>query len=213
MRTAAASAISIAHLAREDVRTLGIMGAGHQAPFQLRAAVEQRAFERVVAWSPHRRILPTLAAAADDAGLSFAALTAEEVAAHADVVVTITSAFEPLVMADWIRPGTHLACMGTDTGGKQEVDPVLPAKATEFADEIAQSVSIGEAQHAIAEGRIAESDIVPIGAAIDGAHAGRQSDDEITLFGSTGVGLQDLAVADVALRRAADCGGVPRVGL
>jgi len=203
LRTAAASAVSIAHLARKDAKVLGMIGAGHQAGFQLRAAAERRDFGKVVAWNPHPEMLPRLGAVAADAGLPFEAVSAREVCARADVIITITSAFEPLLMRDWIGPGTHLACMGTDTKGKQEVDPALVAAATVFTDEIAQSVAIGEAQHAIAAGLISEADIVPIGAAIDGAHPGRTTDDEITLFDGTGVGLQDLAVADVAAERAA----------
>ncbi len=213
IRTGAASAVSIAQLARRDARVLGIVGAGHQAPFQLRAAAEQRDFERVVAWSPHRRTLPELAQVAAEAGLPFEAVGAEELAAQADVIVTITSSFAPLLKADWIRPGTHLACMGTDTRGKQEVEPALLAAASVFTDEVAQSVSIGEAQHAIAAGTIAESAITPIGAVIDGTHPGRSSDAEITLFDGTGVGLQDLAVADLALRRSAGQGGIAFVDL
>ncbi len=206
VRTAASSSVSIAHLARRDARVLGMIGAGHQAQFQLRAAAEQRDFEKVVAWNPHPDMLPRLAAVAEDIGLPFEAVSAEEVGAQADVIITITSAFEPLLMADWIRPGTHLACMGTDTKGKQEVDAGLVAKATVFTDEIAQSIAIGEAQHAIAAGQISETDITPIGAVINGAHPGRSSDDQITLFDGTGVGLQDLAVADVAARAAAGPG-------
>ena len=85
--------------------------------------------------------------------------------------------------------------MGTDTKGKQEVEAALLAKVTVFTDEVAQSISIGEAQHAIAAGLITESDVHQIGAVINGTHAGRTSDDEITMFDGTGVGLQDLAVA------------------
>ncbi len=204
IRTGAASAVSIARLARKDARVLGIVGAGHQAPFQLRAAAEQRDFERVVAWSPHRRTLPELAKVAQEACLPFEAVgAAEDIAVRADVIVTITSSFAPLLKADWIRPGTHLACMGTDTRGKQEVEPALLAAAAVFTDEVGQSVTIGEAQHAVAERLIAEEAIVPLGAVIGGAHPGRSSDEEITLFDGTGVGLQDLAVADIALRRSA----------
>ncbi|MEM9028104.1 MAG: iminosuccinate reductase BhcD [Pseudomonadota bacterium] len=206
VRTAASSSVSIAHLARQDARVLGMVGAGHQAQFQLRAAAEQRAFDKVVAWNPHPEMLPKLAAVAEDIGLPFEAVSAEEVGAQSDVIITITSAFEPLLMADWIKPGTHIACMGTDTKSKQEVDAALLAKATVFADELAQSVSIGEAQHAISTGLIAEADITPIGDVINGTHGGRASEDEITLFDGTGVGLQDLAVADVAARAAATSG-------
>jgi ornithine cyclodeaminase len=95
--------------------------------------------------------------------------------------------------------------MGTDTKGKQEVEAELVAKALVFTDEVAQSVSIGECQHAIAAGLIAESAINELGAVINGTHPGRGSDDEITLFDGTGVGLQDLAVAatvvDLAIAR------------
>ncbi|MEM7777943.1 MAG: iminosuccinate reductase BhcD [Pseudomonadota bacterium] len=206
VRTAASSSVSIAHLARQDARVLGMIGAGHQAQFQLRAAAEQRAFDKVVAWNPHPEMLPKLAAVAEDIGLPFEAVSAEEVGAQSDVIITITSAFEALLMADWIKPGTHIACMGTDTKGKQEVDAALLVKATVFADELAQSVSIGEAQHAISTGLISEADITPIGDVINETHGGRTSEDEITLFDGTGVGLQDLAVADVAARAAATSG-------
>jgi ornithine cyclodeaminase len=188
-------------------------GAGHQSTFQLRAAARQRAFEKVVAWNPHPDMLPKLATVAAELGLPFEAVEREALGAEADVIITITSAFEPLMMRDWIKPGTHIACMGTDTKGKQEVDAKLLAAATVFTDEVAQSVSIGEAQHAVAAGLIHESDIVSLGAVINGTHPGRVSADEITLFDGTGVGLQDLAVAHVAMRAAQAQGLGSRVTL
>jgi len=183
-----------------------MVGAGHQSTFQLHAAAEQRDFNKVVAWNPHPEMLPNLEKVAAELGLPFEGVSREELGAQADVIITITSAFEPLLMADWIKPGTHIACMGTDTKGKQEVDANLVAAATVFTDEVAQSVSLGEAQHAFGAGLISEADITPIGAVINGAHAGRTSDDEITLFDGTGVGLQDLAVASVATDLAAERG-------
>ncbi|ARE83721.1 Delta(1)-pyrroline-2-carboxylate reductase [Roseovarius mucosus] len=213
IRTAASSSVSIAHLARKDAKVLGMVGAGHQSAFQLRAAVEQRPFEKVVAWNPHPDMLPRLGAVAKELGLEFEAVTQEELGAQADVIITITSAFEPLMMADWVKPGTHIACMGTDTKGKQEVDPALFARATVFADEIAQSITIGEAQHAVGKGLIAEGDITPIGAVINGTHAGRSNAEEITLFDGTGVGLQDLAVASVAAKLAREQGLVTPITL
>ena len=206
LRTAAASSVSIKHLARRDAKVLGMVGAGHQSHFQLRAAVKQRAFEKVVAWNYHPEMLPRLAATAAEIGLPFEAVSLEQLGAQADVIITITSAFAPSLMDANVRPGTHLACMGTDTKGKQEVQAALLARATVFADEVAQSVGIGEAQHAVAEGLIAEADIVPIGAVINGAHPGRTSAGEITLFDGTGVGLQDLAVAAAAVRLAIERG-------
>ena len=213
VRTAASSSVSIAHLARKDAKVLGMVGAGHQSSFQLRAAAEQRDFEKVVAWNPHPDMLPRLAAVAEELGLDFEAVTQEELGAQADVIITITSAFEPLMMKDWVKPGTHIACMGTDTKGKQEVDPTLLAEATVFADEIAQSITIGEAQHAIGAGLMAEGDITPIGDVINATHLGRSNDTEITLFDGTGVGLQDLAVASVAAREAEAQGKASRIAL
>ncbi|MGB0943226.1 MAG: iminosuccinate reductase BhcD [Marinomonas sp.] len=198
VRTAASSAVSIAHLARKDSKVLGMVGAGHQSTFQLRAAVEQRDFEKVVAWNFHPDMLPNLEKVCVELGLPFEAVSREELGAQADVIITITSAFESLMQKDWIKPGTHIACMGTDTKGKQEVDADLLAAATVFTDEVAQSISLGEAQHAIESGLIQISDITPIGEVINGTHQGRTSEDEITLFDGTGVGLQDLAVASAA---------------
>jgi len=212
VRTAASSAVSIAHLARKDAKVLGMVGAGHQSTFQLRAAMRQRAFEKVVAWNPHQDMIPRLAAVAEELGVAFEAVDRDQLGAESDVIITITSAFEPLMMRGQIKPGTHIACMGTDTVGKQEVDPQILADARVFTDEIAQSISLGEAQHAISAGLITAEAITPIGAVINGA-PGRTSDTEITLFDGTGVGLQDLAVAAAAARLADEQGRASRVRL
>ncbi len=206
VRTAASAAISINCLARPDARILGIIGAGHQAPFQLRAAAAQREFEKIVGWNLHPEHLSRLQQVADEAGLPFEALSAQGVCASADVIITITSSFEALLKKQWIRPGTHLACMGTDTRGKQEVEAELVASASVFTDEVAQSISIGEAQHAFEAGTLAADRITVIGEVINGTHPGRTSSEEVTLFDGTGVGLQDLAVAAVAADKAKAAG-------
>lgn len=204
LRTAAASSVSIKHLARPDARVIGMIGAGHQSTFQLRAALEQRQFEKVIGWNYHPDMLPNIQKVADEAGLPFEAVTLDGMQ-QADVVISITSAFAPSLKADHVSPGCHIACMGTDTKGKQEVEAALIAKSTVFTDEVAQSISIGEAQHAIADGLITPDNITELGAVINGTHAGRSSDTEITIFDGTGVGLQDLAVAakvvDLAVKR------------
>ncbi|WP_065328482.1 iminosuccinate reductase BhcD [Tritonibacter mobilis] len=193
-RTAAASSVSIKHLAREDAKVIGMIGAGHQAKFQLRAALEQRDFDKVIGWNLHPEMLQNLEEVATEAGLPFEAVELDGMRA-ADVIISITSSFDAILQADQVSPGTHIACMGTDTKGKQEVDPQLLVRATVFTDEVAQSTSIGEAQHAVAQGLIAEADVAQLGAVINGAHPGRSSAEQITLFDGTGVGLQDLAVA------------------
>jgi ornithine cyclodeaminase len=202
LRTAAASAISIKYLARSDAKVLGMVGAGHQSAFQMRAAVHQRAFEKVLGWNYHPDMLSRLEETAAELGLPYESVELDRLGAEADVIVSITSSPKGSLLDAHVRPGTHLACMGTDTKGKQEVDPAILGRATVFTDEVAQSVALGEAQHAVAQGLLAEGDIVEIGKVIDGAHAGRTSAEEITLFDGTGVGLQDLAVAAAVVERA-----------
>ena len=205
LRTAAASSVSIKHLAREDAKVIGMIGAGHQAAFQLRAALEQRDFEKVIGWNLHPEMLPNLARVADEAGLPFEPVELDGMV-EADVIISITSSFDAILGADQVSPGTHLAAMGTDTKGKQELAPELLARARVFTDEVAQSISIGEAQHAVASGLLAAGDIAQIGAVINGTDPGRQSADDITLFDGTGVGLQDLAVAARVVSMAIDQG-------
>lgn len=201
LRTAAAQAISVDRLARADARVLGIVGAGHQAGFQLRAAARVRRFDRVIAWNRNPENLGRLREIAAELGLPFEAVPLTRMR-EADVIVTITSAPVASLLSAHVSAGTHLACMGTDTVGKQEVEPALVARAQVFSDEVAQSVTIGEAQHAVAAGMIAATKITPLGNVITGAHSGRRSAEEVTLFDGTGVGLQDLAVAAMAVTRA-----------
>ncbi|MEY2955435.1 MAG: hypothetical protein RL123_163, partial [Pseudomonadota bacterium] len=174
LRTAAASALALDLLARPDARVLGMVGAGHQAAFQLRAAARVRRFERVVAWNYHPEMLPRLGAVAAELGLPFQAVDLPTLGAEADAIITITSSFAPSLLDAHVRPGTHLSCMGTDTKGKQEVEAALVARARVFADEVAQSVTIGEAQHAVAQGLIAAEAIVPIGDVVTGRDPGRR---------------------------------------
>lgn len=202
LRTAAASAISIKYLARKDAKVLGMIGAGHQSAFQLRAAVQQRKFEKVIGWNLHPDMLSRLEEVAKEEDLPFEAVDLDRLGAESDVIISITSSFAPMLKASQVRAGTHLACMGTDTKGKQEVEAEILAKATVFTDEVAQAITIGESQHAIERGLIREEDIIEIGAVINGTHPGRTSADQITVFDGTGVGLQDLAVASAAVELA-----------
>jgi len=107
VRTAAASSVSIAHLSRPDSKVLGMVGAGHQAGFQLRAAAEQRSFDKVVAWNYHPEMLDGLGKIAEDIGLKFERVEQEQLGAEADVIISITSAHDALMKKEWIKPGTH----------------------------------------------------------------------------------------------------------
>lgn len=206
LRTAAASAVSIKHLAPKTAKVLGMIGAGHQSTFQMRAAVEQRDFEKVIGWNYHPEMLTRLADLATELGLPFESVELDQLGAQADVIISITSAFAPSLLDAHVSGPTHIACMGTDTKGKQEVEAALLARATVFTDEVAQAISIGECQHAVADGSLQVADIIELGAVINGSHRGRQSDTEITLFDGTGVGLQDLAVASRVVELAIENG-------
>lgn len=213
VRTAAASAISINYLARTDARIIGMIGAGHQSAFQLNAALKQRNFEKVIAWNLNPEHLHRLGDVAEQHGIPFEPVDRETLGRQADVIITITSCHEPLLMREWISAGTHIACMGTDTRGKQEVDPGLVASAKVFTDEIAQSATIGEAQHAIARELISSQDITTLGQVINGDHPGREDERQITLFDGTGVGLQDLAVATKVVELAIQAGTAQQIDL
>jgi ornithine cyclodeaminase len=206
LRTAAASAVSIRHLAPTGAKVLGMIGAGHQSAFQMRAAAAQRDFERVIGWNYHPEMLSRLEETAKELGLPFEAVDLDRLGEEADVIISITSSFDAILKDAQVKGGTHLACMGTDTKGKQEVEATLLMRARVFTDEIAQSVSIGEAQHAVAGAGLTDADITEIGAVIEGMSPGRQSDNEVTLFDGTGVGLQDLAVAAKAVELAKERG-------
>jgi len=210
LRTAAASAVSIHYLAPKGARVLGMIGAGHQSAFQMRAAARAAQFEKVIGWNPHPEMLGRLADTAAELGLTFEAVDLPTLGAEADVIISITSSFAPLLMDEHVKGPTHIAAMGTDTKGKQELDPALVARARLFTDEVAQSVTIGEFQHAIASGLIAEEAITRIGAVVNGTDPGR-GDAEVTIFDGTGVGLQDLAVAQAVVRLAQERGLAQKV--
>ena len=195
LRTAAASAVSIDRLAIKEPSTLGVVGTGHQSVFQLEAALRVRSFDEIVIWNRSHRDLTKHRKVAEFYGVSLREADLEVVVRSAQVIITITSCFEQLFPDEWVGRGTHVAAMGTDTKGKQELDPRLTQRALRFTDEIVQSKTIGEFQHLTTD-----VDITPIGAVIAGTAMGRTHDDQVTVFDGTGVGLQDLACAQAVVK-------------
>ena len=125
----------------------------------------------------------------------------------ADVVVTVTPAREPLVKDEWIAPGTHIAALGADKGGDQELDPRILQRARIFVRRFRQCRTDGEINVPLAKGLIREQDIAgEIGEVVTGKKPGRRSDDEITLFDSTGIALQDSATVPLEYERAVAAG-------
>ena len=199
LRTAAASALSIKYLARPESSTLAIVGTGGQAEYQIRAALPHGRFERILVAGRTAANAAALVQKLDDLEQDCHVVSIEEACRGADVLITIALSFAPLVMSDWISAGTHVACMGTDTRGKQELDPALVGRALCFGDAPDQNARLGEYQHAVSAGLLEESQIVPLGKVMIGEHGGRSSAQDVTLFDSTGMGLQDLAAARLAL--------------
>lgn len=207
VRTGAASALATRALSRADATVLGIIGTGGQSVHQLRATAKVRGLTRVHAWDPMPENVARFAAAVTALGLDYVAETSPQaVAEAAEIIITVTPSQKPILLKDWIRPGTHISAMGADTKGKQELDPALVAAARLFVDEAAQAISIGECQHAYAQGMIGAADLTALGEVLGGRAEGRRSETEITLFDGTGVALQDLVVADLAMRRAMETG-------
>ena len=204
LRTAAATAAAARVLARSDASVAAICGCGAQALPQLLAL---------------RGVLPIVRAVVHDVDAGCAARFAHEVAASlglpitvaaspaeaaavADVVITCTPSREPLLRRAEVRPGTFVAAVGADAPEKRELAADLVGSARVVVDSVAQCAEIGELHHALAEGAIGAGDAVELGAVLAGIRSGRQTREEVAIFDSTGVALEDVAAAAAAYERA-----------
>ncbi len=210
MRTGAAAAVSAKWMARPDSTRLAIVGAGHMAEGALATCNEVFAWKDVRVWSRSRATLDQFVASQQPKYPGFeirASLDLEAVVRGVDVVVTVTPARGPIVMADWIEPGTHIAALGADKGGDQELDPRILQRARIFVDDIRQCRTDGEINVPLARGLITEGDIAgEIGEVIVGRKPGRTSAAQITVFDSTGIALQDSATVPLEYERALAAG-------
>ena len=203
VRTAAAGAVAARHLAREDARVAGVIGAGVQARLQMAALAKVRPIERILVWA---RDGAKADACADDLGErlgldAIAVSSAERLVLEADVVVTATPAREPLVVADWLHPGLHITAMGSDAPDKNELHPAVLERADLMVcDSRAQCARLGELHHALEHG--IEPATVELGEITSGARPGRTHADQITICDLTGTGVQDTAIALLAYRKA-----------
>ena len=190
-RTAAADAVAADALARPDANVLVIFGAGNQALFECLAIARIRPIEQVLVVARDTAKGEDFVNALRQEGLNATQAKAQDACAQADIVVSATPAREPLFSADWIRPGTHVASMGSDAVGKQELPPALFDRAVLFCDHPAQAVVMGDLQHFGGDA----SRIVALGDVLLGRAEGRTSPDQITVFDSSGIALQDLTIA------------------
>ena len=205
-RTAAASAVSVRHLARADAAVLAILGSGVQARSHLAALSLVRNFTEVRAWSPTPDHLRQFVAAAGPPVR--AAASAAEAVRGADVVVVATSSVVPAIEDAWVSPGTHVVAIGACRPSQQEIDPALVARARLVVDsrEAALAES-GDIVQPIREGRIARDHVLAeLGEVACGLRPGRRDAAEVTLFKSLGLAIEDLVAADLAFRRAKQAG-------
>jgi ornithine cyclodeaminase len=216
VRTALAGAVAARYLAPERVRTVGVIGAGTQGRYQVRALQLVRAFERVLVYdhSPsavdaYVREMPELLGR-DRAGLRPGAPIAvgpadpEILVRESDVVITCTPSHEPILKAAWLHPGLHITAMGADIPEKQELESEVLRRATRLVcDMKTQCFARGEFHHARAAGVLGDDAIVAeLGELTSGRRPGRERADEVTVCALTGVGVQDTAIALLAFGRA-----------
>ena len=203
LRTGLAGAVAARHLAPETVRTVGVLGSGAQARYQVRALRLVRDFERVlVSARDAGRTAAYAAQMSEGLGLPVQATTPEALVRESELVITTTPARSPIVDAAWLHPGLHITAMGADLPGKQELDPQVLRRADRVVcDRREQCLAMGELQHAaeLLEGANAP---IELGELTSGRSPGRQSAEEITVCDLTGTGVQDTAIASLALARA-----------
>lgn len=217
-RTGAAAAIGAKYLARKDSKNLLMCGCGHVAPNLVAAALmllpNLEAVSIVDTLDPNqtpavlKRFTNEVDEILEECGRTRtieiqAATNLQRAVETADVIFTATPSYQPFIQANWVKAGTHLSCIGADMSGKEEIDPSLFAHASVFGDDQEQCFSVGECEIPYQK-CLLSSLHAEIGQAMTGTKPGRQSDQEITIFDSTGIALQDLASSALILEVASD---------
>jgi len=209
LRTGLAGAVAARHLSRRNASVAAVLGTGAQARHQMRGLALVRNLTEVRVWGRHEDRAKALASRmeTEEAMQGIAVRPAdsvEEAVRGAHIVVTTTSSREPILRAAWIAPGTHITAVGSDQPDKQEIEAALVARADRLvADSRPQCLRLGEIHHAVAAGAIGENDIdAELGEIVAGTKPGRSSDEDITLCDLTGLGVQDVASANLILERA-----------
>jgi len=206
VRTAAAGAVAARHLSRPDSRSAAILGAGMQAEMQAQALALVRPVEAFRIWARDPARAAALCERLRGRGLdAVPALGVAEATGGADVIVTTTPATRPILHET--TAGQHVTAMGSDAGHKNEIAPELLARAYYVADRLSQTRVLGELHHAIAAGVVpADRSFPELGQIVAGLAPGRLSPGQITLADLTGTGIQDTAIAALAVTRARAAG-------
>ena len=205
LRTGASGAVSVKALARKNARKITSIGTGNQARMQIRAIREVMKIEEIHAWNHHPE---TLARYKADIESEFdipviMANSKKDAVAQADILITTTRGKGSVVEAGWVKPGTHIVAIGTDQPGKQELEPEIFKGAKVVVDSIAQCIEKGETQHPINAKMMTRRDIhAEIGEILLDKKPGRENDEEVTIFDSTGMAIQDNTTAAKIYRNA-----------
>jgi len=209
-RTAAVSAVAVRHLARADACVLAILGSGVQARSHVEALCGVKSFREVRAWSPapeHLTRFVSEAGALTHPPLR-AAANAKDAVRGADVIVLATSSAVPVIQGDWIASGALIISLGAHEPGMREMDPALTARSRVIVDSRAAArIEAGDIVQGIREGHFTEAHIgAELGEVILGGVAGRRTNEEIVIFKSLGMAVEDVAAAQLVLARAKEHG-------
>lgn len=195
VRTGAAGGVAAKYLARKDSRVLGFIGCGTQARTQFLALREVFEVKEAKCYDINEKSAKSFAEFLEGFGVDCKVTIAEK-ACDCDILITSTPSREPVVKDEWIREGTHINAIGADAPGKQEIEGKLLKRAKIVVDDYEQAKHSGEINVPLSQGVITEGDIyASLGEIVAGKKRGRENDEEITLFDSTGLAIQDIATA------------------
>jgi len=203
MRTGAAGGVAADRLARTDAAVVGMVGIGRQARTQLRAICEVRNIEAVKIADRSDASCERFRDDMKDLGCEITVMDGIRQVCDCDILVTTTPVREPIVADDWILDGTHINAIGADAAGKEELDPEILRRSRIVIDDPAQAFHSGEVNVPLKLGIISEGDIYgTLGEIVAGIKPGRTDDDEITVFDSTGLAIQDVSTANHVYQQA-----------
>lgn len=196
MRTGAAGAIAAKYLSPKQEVVLGVVGTGRQALAQVSAIGQEIMIKEIRVWS--RNPVHAERFSSSTKGIECHSASLERTS-DCDVLVTTTPSKDPIVRSDWVHEGTHINAIGADAPGKEELEPALLSRARVFVDDMVQAVHSGEINVPIKKGLFSQEKIAgTLGEVVIGKK-GRKGPDEITIFDSTGLAIQDLAIAKIAM--------------
>jgi alanine dehydrogenase len=202
MRTGASGAVASKHLAKKEAKTLGVVGAGQQALFQIAAIASVIKLENILVYDVKDESFNKLVTSLKAIGIEIKKASIEEVSKQ-DILTTTTPSREPVIKEGWVLPGTHINAIGADAEGKEELDPVILKKAKIIVDDWAQASHSGEINVPLAKEIIKKEDIYgSLGEVVAKIKKGREKNEEITIFDSTGLALQDLFTAEMVYQEA-----------